>query len=150
MAQLLTKFDTSKGWLISNYLEWMPAHISNEETTKPLCQQFLHCRTHDFVDKWAHTFLGSIVQLHSRVSQNAPKCSLTSVEVHVAAFIPQEPPKKISWVLEHFWAVATIFGIYIGFSENIHRKICHRTIIALISCRKVQSTRFLHQIAAFL
>ena len=64
MAQLLTKFYTFKGWLISNYLEWMPALNPNKQTTKPCCQQFLHRRTHDFGDKWAHTFLGSLVQLH--------------------------------------------------------------------------------------
>ena len=58
-----------------------------------------------------------------RVSQNAPKCFLASIEVHVAAIIPQVPPK---------------------------RKICRQTIFALISCRKVESTQLLCQIAAFL
>ena len=34
-------------------------------------------------------------KLYNRVSQNAPKCLLASIEVHVAVSIPQEPPKKI-------------------------------------------------------
>ena len=35
-----------------------------KQTKKPWCQQFLHRRSHDFGDNWAHTFLGSFVQLH--------------------------------------------------------------------------------------
>ena len=31
----------------------------------------------------------------TRVSQNAPKCFLASIKVHVAASIPQEPPTKM-------------------------------------------------------
>ena len=39
MAQLLTKFDTSKGGLILNSLEWTPVLNPNKQTTKPPCQQ---------------------------------------------------------------------------------------------------------------
>ena len=60
--------------------------------------------------------------LDSRVSQNAPKCSLASIKVHVAVSIPQEPPKTISWVLWHFCGVATIFRVYKGNSEKYKGK----------------------------
>ena len=33
--------------------------------------------------------------MYSRVSQNVPKCIVASDIVHMAASIPQEPPKKI-------------------------------------------------------
>ena len=33
--------------------------------------------------------------------------------------------------------------------RKIQRKICHRTIVALISCRKVKTIKFLRQIATF-
>ena len=60
--------------------------------------------------------------MHTRVSQNAPTFILASDIVHVAVSIPQEPPKKISWVLGHFCGVATIFGIYKGNSEKYKGK----------------------------
>jgi hypothetical protein len=46
------------------------------------------------------------------MSQNAPKCSLTSIKVHVAVSMPQEPPTNFSRVLGHFCGVATIFSVY--------------------------------------
>ena len=77
--------------------------------------------------------------VYNRVSQNAPKCLLASIEVHVAASIPQEPPKKFMSFRaflrsgHHFWHIQRKF-------QKIQRKICHQTIFALISCRKVEST----------
>ena len=62
-----------------------------------------------------------------RVSQNAPKCLLASIEVHVAVSVPQEPQNKISWVLGHFWGVSGhIFCKYKGNSEKYKRKYAIR------------------------
>ena len=44
----------------------------------------------------SHTLNSGQVRVDTRVSQNAPKCSLVSIKVHVAASIPQVPQKKIS------------------------------------------------------
>ena len=57
-----------------------------------------------------------------------------------AGHIPQKPPKKISDLCELYSGVAMRFCVYKGIAEKIQRIIWHRTIFALISSRKVEST----------
>jgi hypothetical protein len=93
-----------------------------------------------------HPFL----HLRSRVSLNSPTCRKTLVGVHVPVPISEqaEKPKCLS-----FHALLSRCHHFLRLQRNfskIQRKICHRTIFALIFGRMVKLTYRLRQMVTFL
>ena len=66
-----------------------------------------------------------------------------------AVSICHEPRKKIWEFFELVCGGAIHFCINKGMSQKIHRKICHRTIFALIWGKMVKLTYRIHQISTF-
>jgi hypothetical protein len=48
--------------------------------------------------------VATTLALDSRVSQNAPKCSLSYIKVHVAVSLPQESHTKIVSFMAFLWS----------------------------------------------
>ena len=84
-----------------------------------------------------------------RVSPKKQKCFVLPHLLHVAAFIPKKVKPKEIRSFQTFVLRRHAFSFYKGNSKNIQRKICMRTVLALISHIMVQSISNLDQIATF-
>ena len=85
----------------------------------------------------------------SRVSQKYQQQKNLPHILHEAAFIPKKVKPKEIKSFQTFVLQGHTFSFYKGNLKNIQRKICMRTVLALISHIMVQSISNLDQIATF-